>query len=83
MKRSKLQLKKLTLRVLLDESSLSRVAGGLTAFTCTGGPFTVICPSAACITRSGCSAETFDGHCTYDGGTIVGTPTTATAPPGP
>jgi hypothetical protein len=61
MKRNKLQLKKTTLRVLLDESSLRRVAGGLTVVGCTGGPPTAFCPTA------GCSVESdFGGHCSYD-----------------
>jgi hypothetical protein len=60
MKTNKLQLKKSTIRVLLDESSLRRVVGGLTAFQCTGA--TCVCASDFCGTSvdpgTGCTQET-------------------------
>jgi len=48
MKKGKLQLKKLTIRVLLDEGSLKQVAGGLTARGCTGGAPSDVCPTTGC-----------------------------------
>ena len=60
MKTNKLQLKKSTIRVLLDESSLRRVVGGLTAFECTAA--TCQCLSGFCGPSmdpgAGCSVET-------------------------
>jgi hypothetical protein len=60
MKKKKLELKKSTIRVLLDESSLRRVVGGLTVFACTAA--SCVCPTGFCGPTmdpgAGCSVET-------------------------
>jgi hypothetical protein len=62
MKRNKLQLKKTTIRALLDRA-LTQVAGGATAAACTGGTPTLFCSIDPCDTVSPITDR--DSQCTW------------------
>ena len=62
MKKKKLELKKSTIRVLLDGSSLRRVVGGLSVFGCAGD-LTITCPSCACSAACTVETEAPAAHC--------------------